>query len=57
MAAVKTVIEDLRAQQQRKPVQDATSPLFLYAGSWGYCPVGVPLLAGDDDEIRDTSGA
>jgi hypothetical protein len=57
MAAVKAAIEDLRAQQEQEPRPDATSAVILYAGSWGYCPVGLPLLARDDHEIAGTSGA
>jgi hypothetical protein len=57
MAAVKAAIEDLRAQQEQEPRPDATSAVILYAGSWGYCPVGLPLLARDDQEIAGTSGA
>ena len=53
MAAVKTVIEDLRAQPEHQTRREATSPVITFAGSWGYCPVGVPLLAGDDDETLD----
>jgi hypothetical protein len=57
MAAVKTVIEDLRAQPEHQTRREATSPVITYAGSWGYCPVGLPLVARDDDETPDESGA
>jgi hypothetical protein len=57
MAAVKTVIEDLRTQPEHPTRREATSPVITYAGGWGYCPVGLPLVARDDDETLDESGA
>ena len=56
MAAVKTVIEALRPQPQHPTREAAASPVITFAGSWGYCPVGLPVVARGDNETLDESG-
>jgi hypothetical protein len=56
MAAVKTAIEDLPALPEQQTRREATSPVITYAGSWGYCPVGLPLMARANDETLEGSG-
>ena len=57
MAAVKTVVEVLRPPAQHPTLEAAASPVITFAGSWGYCPVGLPVAARADDETLDESGA
>jgi hypothetical protein len=49
---VNTVIEHLCASQEHQPVEDAETPVIVYADRWGYCPAG----AADGHDWRATGG-